>query len=136
MFVLDAGNRQVQKFSSDGSYVTRWAFRTSAESAEFRELDGLAVDGSGNVYIADAASGKIRCISPESRVIRTYAYEPRQGENRDGLIDLGVDGEGFLYAGRRGGHLIRKFAPDGTLFATIETYAPLVQMVVDHTPAG
>lgn len=135
VFVLDAGNRQVQKFSSDGTYVTRWAFRTSAESAEFRELDGLAVDGSGNVYIADAASGKIRCISPESRVIRTYAYEPRQGENRDGLIDLGVDGEGFLYAGRRGGHLIRKFAPDGTLFATIETYAPLVQMVVDHTPA-
>lgn len=131
VFVLDTGNRQVQKFSGDGKYLTRWAFRSSAESSELRELDGLATDSKGFVYIADATNGKIRKISPDSRVVQSYSYETRQGENIDGQLDLGVDSDGFLYAGRRGGHLIRKFAPDGSLFTTLETYAPLVQMVVD-----
>ncbi len=131
IYVLDSGNRQVQKFTRDGKYLTRWAFRSSADSSELRELDGLAADREGFVYIADATSGKIRKISPDSRVVKSFSFETRQGENVDGQLDLGVDGDGFLYAGRRGGHLIRKFAPDGSLFTTIETYAPLVQMIVD-----
>ena len=131
VYVLDTGNRQVQKFTGEGRYLARWAFRSGPDSDELRELDGLAVDGSGCVYIADAQSGKIRCISPDSRFVRSYSYETLQGENIDGQLDLGVDSGGYLYAGRRGGHLIRKFAPDGSLFTTIETYAPLIQLVVD-----
>ncbi len=135
VFVLDQGNRQVQRFTRDGEYVTRWAFRQAGGGEGMRELDGLCVDATGNVYISDATAGKIRKISPDAKVLASYSFVPRQGENIDGLLDLGVDGDGFLYAGRRGGHLIRKFAPDGTMTATLETYVALVQLVVDARKA-
>jgi hypothetical protein len=64
-------------------------------------------------------------------VAQSFSYEARKGETGDALLDLGVDLDGNLYAGRRGGHLIRKFSPEGELLDTIETYAPLVQMLVD-----
>jgi serine/threonine-protein kinase len=130
LYVLDSGNRQVQRFSAAGEYETHWAFRQG--DTALRELDGLAVDGSGNVYISDASTGRIHQITPDSRIARSFRYEARQGEETDALLDLGVDGEGCLYAARRGGHLIRKFSPAGELLDTIETYAPLVQMVVDN----
>ena len=139
VYVLDYGNRQVQRFAADGTYETRWAFRVAAGETEMRVLDGIGVDRRGNIYIGDAYAGKVRQVTAEGRVDRSFAIEPLQGEETDALLDLGVDDVGFVYAARRGGHLIRKYDPSGNLTDTLETYAPMVQMVVDvqvgrHTP--
>jgi eukaryotic-like serine/threonine-protein kinase len=134
VYVLDYGNRQVQRFAPDGSYETRWAFRMGQGQEGMRLLDGVAVDHEGTLYISDASAGRVRTVTAAGRVGRSYAIEPKQGEATDGLLDLGVDADGVLYAGRRGGHVIRRFSPDGTLEAMLETYAPLVQMVVDVRP--
>ena len=131
VYVLDYGNRQVQRFSAGGTYELRWAFRLGAEEAGMRLLDGVAADASGNLYISDATGGKIRKVSPKGKVELSYAVEPLHGEATDGLLDLGVDHEGYLYTARRGGHLVRKYSPAGELVTTIETYVPVVGMVVD-----
>ena len=131
VYVLDHGNQQVQRLSPEGRYQTRWAFKIDANQTGMRVLDGFTVDEANNLYISDATGGKVRKITPESRVALSYAIEPLQGEATDTLIDLGVDDVGHLYASRRGGHLIRKYDLAGRLLETIETYAPVVQMVVD-----
>jgi hypothetical protein len=41
-------------------------------------------------------------------------------------MDIGIDQLGNVYAARRGGHIIRKYASDGTLLSNIETYAPML----------
>ena len=131
VYILDYGNQQVQRLSAEGRYQTRWAFKIDATQTGMRALDGFTVDNENNLYISDATGGKVRKITPESRVALSYAIEPLQGEATDTLIDLGVDDQGFLYASRRGGHLIRKYDLAGRLSETIETYAPVVQMIVD-----
>ena len=131
VYVLDYGNRQVQRLGEDGEYQTRWAFKVSAEQPGLRLLDGMAVDADCNVYISDAGASKVRKVTADGRVGVSFALDARQGEVTDTLVDLGVDDSGYLYAGRRGGHLIRKFDPAGRLLETFETYAPLVQMMVD-----
>lgn len=136
VYVLDYGNRQVQRFAPDGSYETRWAFRMGQGQEGMRLLDGVAVDAEGTLYISDASAGRIRTVTSGGRVGRSYVIEPKQGEATDGLLDLGVDASGTLYAARRGGHVVRRFAPDGTLEAMLETYAPLVQMIIDVRPEG
>lgn len=139
VYVLDYGNRQVQRLSPEGEYQTRWAFKVSAEQQGLRLLDGMAVDADSNVYISDASAGKVRKVTPDGKVGVSFTLDARQGEATDQLVDLGVDDSGYLYAARRGGHLIRKFDPAGRLMETFETYAPLVQMVVDvreRTPRG
>ncbi|HRP46644.1 MAG TPA: protein kinase [Trueperaceae bacterium] len=131
VYVLDYGNRQVQRLSADGDYQTRWAFKVSAEQPGLRLLDGMAVDDASNVYISDASAGKVRKVTADGKVGVSFTLEARQGEATDTLVDLGVDDSGYLYAARRGGHLIRKFDPAGRLLETFEAYAPLVQMIVD-----
>ena len=131
IYVLDHGNRQVQRFSAEGEYETRWAFRLGQDRDGMRELDGVTVDRGGTLYISDATAGKIRTVTPEGRVGRSFPIEPVEGEPDEGLIDLGVDGTGTLFAARRGAHVIRRYAADGTLDGTIDTFAPIVQMVVD-----
>jgi eukaryotic-like serine/threonine-protein kinase len=131
LYVLDYGNRQVQRLAPDGTYQTRWAFKMGADQPGMRLLDGVTVDRDGNLYISDAAAGKVRKVTAEGKVGVSFALEARQGEVTDTILDLGVDDAGYLYAARRGGHLIRKFDPAGRLLETFETYAPVVQMVVD-----
>jgi serine/threonine-protein kinase len=132
VYVLDYGNRQVQRLSPEGVYQTRWAFKVAADQPGMRLLDGVTVDTEGNVYISDAAASKIRKITPEGKVGVSFALDAKQGELTDTIVDLGVDDDGCLYASRRGGHLIRKFDPAGRLVGTFETYAPVVQMIVDQ----
>lgn len=131
VYVLDYGNRQVQRLSGDGHYMTRWAFKLGSDQPGMRLLDGVALDADGSLFISDAAAGKVRKVTAEGKVGVSFAYDTRQGEITDTILDLGVDDAGCLYASRRGGHLIRKFDHTGRLLDTIETYAPVVQMVVD-----
>jgi eukaryotic-like serine/threonine-protein kinase len=131
VYVLDYGNRQIQRFDASGRYQTRWAFKMGAGQDGMRIIDGFTVDGGGNLYVSDATGGKVRKITPQGRVEVSYAIDPLQGEATDTLLDLGVDDRGYLYASRRGGHLIRKYDTAGRLMETMETYAPVVQMVVD-----
>ncbi|MEX2503095.1 MAG: protein kinase, partial [Trueperaceae bacterium] len=136
LYVLDHGNRQIQRFSADGTYETRWAFRMGQDQPGMRVLDGMALGPDGTLYVSDATAGRIRTITPAGRVGQSYRIEPLQGEATEAMLDLGVDHEGNLYAARRGGHLIRKFAPDGSLAATLEAYAPLVQTIVQIRPGA
>ncbi len=131
VYVLDYGNRQVQRLSAEGTYQTRWAFKLAADQPGMRMLDGIAVDLGANVYISDATAGKVRKITHDGKVGVSFALDARQGEATDAIVDLGVDDDGYLYAARRGGHLIRKYDPAGKLLRTFETYAPVVQMFVD-----
>jgi eukaryotic-like serine/threonine-protein kinase len=130
IYILDYGNRQVQRFTPDGDFLNKYSFRLRQESDELRVLDGIGVDIQGNLYISDANGAKVRTLKPDGRQGQTYAIQPLQGEDMTQILDIRVDQEGYVYVGRRGGHIIRKFAPDGTMVATIETYAPLMGMAV------
>ncbi|MDZ7801371.1 MAG: protein kinase [Trueperaceae bacterium] len=131
VYVLDYGNRQVQRFTPDGRYETRWAFRMGQDQDGMRLLDGVCVGRDGTLFLSDATAGRIRTVTASGRVGQSYAVEPLQGEPTEGLMDLGVDDDGTLFAGRRGGHLIRVYDTDGHHVRMIDTYAPLVQMVLD-----
>ena len=131
VYVLDYGNRQVQRLAPDGAYQTRWAFKQGGEQTGMRLLDGLTVDTEGNLFISDASGGKIRKVSPEGKLVQSYTVDTVHGDVAENLLDLGVDEQGNLYAARRGGQSIRKYEPSGQLLASLETYAPVVQMIVD-----
>ena len=131
VYVLDYGNRQVQRLAADGTYETRWAFRVASDQAAMRVIDGFHVDAKGTLFVSDATASKIRTVTADGKLGPVFAIEKLQGEASDALLDLGTDDLRNLYAARRGGHLIRKFAPHGQLLDTLETYAPIVHMLVD-----
>jgi eukaryotic-like serine/threonine-protein kinase len=130
VYVLDYGNRQVQRLSADGAYETRWAFRLGSDQPGMRLIDGFTVSSNGTLFISDGTSGKIRSVTPDGKLGTTYTFDRLQGEASDQMLDLGVDRAGTLYVARRGGHIIRRFARDGTMLETLETYSPIVHMAL------
>jgi streptogramin lyase len=89
-----AGNGQ-PGFSGDGGPAT---------AAQLSIPRGLAMDSSGNLYIADSGNARIRKVSPNGG-IATVSLQPY------GVSWVSVDGSGNLYIS--GGHFIFRVDPSG-----------------------
>ncbi len=85
---------------------------------------GVAVDGSGSIYIADTGTNRVRKVSPEG-VISKVAGTGKLGFSGDGglatdadldsPVDLAVDGSGSIYIGDIDNNQIRKVSTDGVI---------------------
>ncbi|VDB00582.1 FIG01132568: hypothetical protein, partial [Olavius algarvensis spirochete endosymbiont] len=83
---------------------------------------GVAVDSSGNVYVADSVNHRIRKITPAA-VVSTFAGTDSEGF-ADGTgtaaqfnhpLGVAVDSEGNIYVADYGNHRIRKITPAGVV---------------------
>jgi DNA-binding beta-propeller fold protein YncE len=52
-------NHRIQVFTSSGAYLTQWGSLGSG-AGQFNEALGVAVDGSGNVYVVDTLNDRIQ----------------------------------------------------------------------------
>lgn len=94
-------------------------------NAMFNLPYGLAVDGSGNVYVADNDNNLVRKITPGGNVstlagggcagCTNHGYADGQGTNAVfyHLCSVAVDGSGNIYVADEGNNLIRKVTPGG-----------------------
>jgi trimeric autotransporter adhesin len=95
-----------------------------ATSAQFNYVHGLAVDGAGNLYIADTNNNRIRKITPGG-VITTVAGKGTWGASGDGgpavsaqlagPRGLAVDAAGNLLIADSGNNRIRRVSPAGII---------------------
>jgi len=109
-----AGNARLG-YSGDGG---------PASSAQLNSPQGLAVDGAGNLYIADFGNRRVRKISPNG-TITTVAGNGNPGFSGDGgpatsarLADpsgVAVDPAGNLYIADSSNHRVRKVSSDGLI---------------------
>jgi streptogramin lyase len=131
LYVADQGNSLVCKITPD-SMVSTYAGTFSATGftngpdslSSFKGAFGVAADGSGNIYVADAGNNAIRLVSP-SGIVSTFAGTGAPG-SADGMdtatfdspMGVAADGQGNVYVADYENHLIRKVTPAG-LVSTI-----------------
>jgi sugar lactone lactonase YvrE len=128
IYVADTYNNRIRKISSAGSVSTLAGSGSSTSvdgtgiGASFYNPTGLAVDSSGNVYVADYSTHKIRKVSPAG-VVTTLAGTGSSGSN-DGAgavatfknpQGLAVDSSGNVYVADYGNYKIRKVSPAGVV---------------------
>ncbi len=128
IYVADTFNNTIRKITSGGA-VTTWAGMAgnpghadgTGAAAGFNAPDGAAVDGSGDLYVADSGNDTIRKIAPGG-VVTTLAGLPGAAGSADGLgsaagftgpSGIAVDGSGNLYVADTGDDTIRKITPAG-----------------------
>jgi DNA-binding beta-propeller fold protein YncE len=104
IFVADAGNGRIQKFSPNGTFVT---------SIASTDPNGIGVDRAGNIYVAEIGSKhRIQKLGPDGTFIAEWApglYGPRK-------IAIGPDDS--VYVVDSGRNRIVKFSSDGQVLAS------------------
>ncbi|MCL4455613.1 MAG: protein kinase [Deinococcus sp.] len=131
LYVLDYGNRQVQRLTLEGAYRSRYAYRKSKESEELRVLSGIGLGPDDQLFIFDADSQKVRRVSLEGEVESSFTVPSLEGEDSSSLVEFAI-GEEFIYVGRRGSSRIHRFKHDGEPVAPLDIYAPLRSLGLWH----
>jgi hypothetical protein len=129
VFVADTENHTIRKITSAGVVTTvaglagtQGTADGTGSAARFTYPEGLAVDVTGVIYVADTSSHTIRKITT-SNAVTTLAGAARVSGTTDGFgsqarfnfpWDVAVDyATGNLFVADTNNHTIRKVTPDG-----------------------
>ena len=132
LFIADSFNDRIRKMDTSGTISTvagteRSGFGgdgASAVQARLSHPNDVAVDGAGNLFIADSFNNRIRKVD-SAGVISTVAGTGRSGFSGDGASavqarlsrpsGVAVDGAGNLFIADMGNNRIRKVDATGTI---------------------
>jgi sugar lactone lactonase YvrE len=134
--VADTGNNTIRKIGPAGVTSTlagqpgsHGSLDSQGSAARFWAPFGIAVDGLGNVYVAEVANGTIRKISPAGQAGTLAGLAGNPGSS-DGVGDnaqfrnpwgVAVDRTGTVYVADSSSSTIRKITPAGA----VSTFAGL-----------
>jgi type IX secretion system substrate protein len=130
MFIGDVAQELVRKVSSAGIISTFAGGGVGlgdggpATAAQIFNPTGITGDAAGNIYIADAASDRVRMVNTAG-IIYTFAGTGLAGHGGDGLpataatfttpTGLAIDGAGNIFISAYGDSRVRKVAPSGII---------------------
>jgi serine/threonine-protein kinase len=133
VYIGDAGNHRIRKVTPNGIITTIAGNGTEgysgdggpATAAQLSSAERIAVDPSGNVYIADYGNNRIRKIDASTGVITTIAGTGAEGYNGGGgpaaqaeinsPNDVAVTDDGTVYFANLGSDTVQKISPSGIL---------------------
>jgi sugar lactone lactonase YvrE len=130
IYVADTKNHAIRKVTRAGVVTTLAGAPTNrggadgvGAAAQFNEPTSLALDGSGNVYVADSLNYTIRKITPAG-VVTTLAGAVGVRGAVDGagavarfndVAGVGVDKSGAVFVGDTGNNAVRRISPEGNV---------------------
>jgi len=125
LFVTDTANSRVKRITPDGGVTTIAGTGGSgfadggALDARFAEPEGIAVDASGTVLIADTGNNRIRRIAAgvvmtvAGSGVRGFADAVPSGARFDQPRGLALDEAGNLFIADSGNDVVRKLGSEG-----------------------
>jgi hypothetical protein len=127
VYISDQGNHRIRKINYSTGIISTIAGSSTAgfsgdggaaTSAQLYYPSGIAIDGSGNIYIADQANQRIRKVTASTGVITTIAGTGTAGFSGDGAaatsaqlnnpVGVAIDGSGNVYIADQYNQRIRK----------------------------
>ena len=95
LFISDGyKNAQVQKFTKDGEFVTRWGTKGAGEG-QFLTPHSIAIDAKDNVYVADRGNNRIQVFDNNGKFLRAVKLDiryPKGVKLKTPPVGMGEDG--------------------------------------------
>src|SRR5919197_2539796 len=102
VYVSDQGNFQsevshpdaiphISKFTADGKFITKWGSQGTGDG-QFTRVEDMAIDSSGNVYVAELGNGRISKFTADGKFITKWGSENNKeaataNSSREGSLD-------------------------------------------------
>lgn len=143
LFIADTGNGQIREVSASSGFISTVAGGGAssfsgdlgpAATAQFAKLRGVALDSSGNVYLADTGNCRVRRVNASTGYVSTVAGSgttgpacgPFGGDNGPATEaslnapgDVAVDVHGNLFIADTGNARIRKVDASTGIVTTV-----------------
>jgi tetratricopeptide (TPR) repeat protein/streptogramin lyase len=141
VYVTDSGNHRIQKFDSNGTFITKWGKHIDLEdldidpdstgrferlrnsfsrSFSYGKFNGPAlitiiseVNGHVYVYIVDSGNHRIQKFDSTGIFQTKWGSEGEEDGEFDGPLGITVDSIGYVYVTDSGNHRIQKFDSNG-----------------------
>ncbi len=112
LWIVDADNNRIEKFSSSGTWIASYG-KTGSGEVQFNEPRAIAINQStGNLYVADKANNRIEELSSSG------AYLASLGTSGSGALKepegITVDSSGDIWVSDTGHNRIVELSPQGT----------------------
>ena len=145
VYVADSENHRIQKFDSNGVFVTKWGSYCEADTnwdgipdqscndGQFYYPGAVAVGAEGSVYVADG-NHRIQKFDSNGVFVTKWGSYCNVDSDGDGVPDQPCDGQfnwpgavaigpdGFVYVLDSGNARIQKFDSNGTFFTKWGSY--------------
>jgi uncharacterized protein (TIGR03663 family) len=120
VYVVDTGNSRILELDANGNLVKTWGEKSpdpaNPATGTFNEPWGIAVDGQGNVYVADTWNHRIQKFSADGSFLLTFGVSGQAAEGPDrfwGPRGVAVDSQGRVYVTDTGNKRIEVFDANG-----------------------
>ena len=151
-YIADASGNRILKIPAGGSLITLAGTGTPGFSgdggaaifAQFNQPGGVAVDGAGNLYVADTGNNRIRKITPGG-IITTWAGTTVAGFSGDNGLSttaqlnqpasLTSDSAGNVYIADSGNNRVRMISTSGIITTVAGNGSPVSSSTGDGGPA-
>ena len=116
VYVADSKNHRVQKFDNAGNFLAKWGSFTNSEMLEdgkFNEPSGIAIDGSGNIFVTEKFNDRVQVFASGMNFVRKWGTVGSGDTQLFRPSDIAVDSAGNVYVADTNNHRIQKFEPTG-----------------------
>lgn len=129
VYVADTWNGRIHVFDGDGNFVRKWGYfnGTNGELGDPYALfgpRGIAVDGQGNLLVADTGNKRILQFTPEGQLVNQVGGGGVILGRFEEPTDVAVDPtDGSVYVADAWNQRIQKLGPDLAALAEWPTYS-------------
>jgi tripartite motif-containing protein 71 len=119
VFVVDNGNRRIQKFDADGKFLTKWG-STGKGDGQFVRAIGIAVDSDGNVYVTDDGNPFVQKFDNNGQFIMKFGGNGTDDGQFSHATGIAVDSDEDIFVADYENKRVQKFDSAGTFIISWE----------------
>jgi tripartite motif-containing protein 71 len=113
VFVTDPDRNRIQKFTSNGTFVTKWSERAENYGQSFKPT-GIATDNAGNVYVVEPSEDRIQKFTSNGTFVTKWGQFGRGDGELLRPMGIATDNAGNVYVVDTLNNRIQKFTSNGT----------------------
>ena len=98
VYVTDWGNHRIQKFTSDGNFISQFGSKGS-DPGQLNRPHGITIDtaGTGLVYVSEWGNDRVSVFTSDGVFVNSFGSEGSRIDQFYSPIGLKFDKKGFLY---------------------------------------